>query len=556
MKIWSEMGKTKWGHMCLLVAVGLFSFTYNLHVSFIEGTEGLYSQVAREMLHSGDYLHLTFQGHPYINKPPLFFWMVGGVAHLFGENETTLRLTCSLFSLGTMFLTFALGRTLFSWNVGFWAGLVFATTHVFLWYGRRVLIDSTLTFFMTLALLGWVLGSRKDSSSGWYLVAFLGMALASMAKGLHGFALPMLLIIAYSILINDFHSLKQWGLWAGLILFLITLQAYASLLGASFQWHFNWQSLLYHAFTWPNLGTPDKPLKVPLYFYLIWFDFFPWSVLIPSSVMFFLSMRPLRNRPGVLFILLWFWGYFLVLLFSRYKREPFLMPLVPGFALLIGYYLVALTSSIQIPKWHRIVNGTAFAVLTVTIVLGSFFGPAILHRKWSVPSDFLPLPYIIGFVALCGFLVWTALLGQFHLMRRGVGALGVCFAFGMIQIFLPALDASSSPRMVNSKVRELAKKSLPPLYHYGITQEDLIFYLNTDPEIQKLETHDQLRAEAMKHELIVLTDKKDSQELLKLPDLVFTPLNEFPQPRGRNFVLLSIRAKPQEREVTEGFGDL
>jgi 4-amino-4-deoxy-L-arabinose transferase-like glycosyltransferase len=546
LNIQDEIETPQWVHVCLLILVGFFSFTYNLQISLFEGTEGLYGQVTREMVQSGEYLRLTFQGQPYISKPPLYFWIVGGFTQVFGDNETALRLTGSLFSLGTMFLTFVLGRTLFSWNVGFWAALVFATNHVFLWYGRRVLIDSTLTFFMTLALLGWVLGNRKGSSSAWYMVTFLGMVLATMAKGLHGFALPLLLIITYSILMRDFHALKQWGFWVAGILFIISMKAWASILGISSPWHFNWSALLFDSFDWDLHGGTGRIPKIPSYLYLIWFDFFPWSVLIPSSLIFLFRMRPLRSNPAVLFILLWFLGYLLVLCLSIWRREPYLMPLVPGFALTIGYYLVALTSGIQVPRWHRIVNGIAFGILSITIIAAAFFGPSLLQRKWNVPPDFLPAWYLIGFVLLCGFLIWTALQGRFHMMRRGLIGLGLCFSFGMINFFLPAVDAADSPRVIVSKIRELTKHTVTPLYQYGLTQEDLIYYLNADPQIPRLQTYQQVVDKATKRNILIVTDRSGGQGLMKKKNLVVKTLEEFSQPRGRKFLLLSIGRDPQK----------
>ncbi len=538
--------ETKWGQACLLVLVGFFSFTYNLQVSLFEGTEGLYAQVAREIVQSGEYVRMTFQGQPYINKPPLFFWMIGGFTQLFGDNEVALRLTGSLFSLGTMVLIFVLGRTLFSWNVGFWAAFVFATNHLFLWYGRRVLIDSTLTFFMTLALLGWVFACRKESSPVWPLVTFLGMTLASMVKSLHGFVLPFLLIVTYSILVRNFRPLKQWGFWVGLILFFVGIKASLSMLGDSAQFQFSWGSVLFQISNWSTFASSAGPYKIPSYLGLIWFDLLPWSILIPSSLIFLFSLRPLKKNPEVLFILLWFLGYFVVFCLARYKREPYLMPLVPGFALIIGYYLVALTSHIQIPSWHRIINAAAFGLLTVTVIMAPIFGTPLLQKKWNVPADFLPSWYVIGFVLVGGFLIWTALKGQYHLMRRGLLGVGLCFALGIVHIFLPAMDAAVSPRIVNVKIREIAANPPTPMYHYGLTHEDMIYYLNADPPIPKLETFEQLIAQAKERNILIVTDKEDGQKLMESPGLVVKVQEEFPQPRGRKFLLLSMSSESHE----------
>jgi len=297
---------------------------------------------------------------------------------------------------------------------------------------------------------------------------------------------------------------------------------------------------------WSSFSSTAGSFKVPSYFYLIWFDLLPWSVLIPSSLIFLFSLRPMKKNPEVLFILLWVLGYFFVLCLSRYKREPYLMPLVPGIALMIGYYLVALTSRFHIPPWHRVVNGAVFGILTLTIMAAAFLGSPLLQRKWNVPPDFLPSWYLIGFVILGGFLIWTALKGHYQLMRRGLLGIGLCFAFGIIHIFLPAMDAAGSPRIVNLKVREIAADSPTPLYHYGLTQEDIIYYLNADPPIPRLRTYEQLIDKAKEQNVLIVTDKEDGQTLMENQDLVFRVLEEFPQPFGKEFLLLAVGEESPE----------
>ena len=526
--------------MGLLLLVGLFSFFYNLDISLFEGTEGLYGQVTRELVRSGQYVHLTFQGQQYLNKPPMFFWMTGGWTRLLGDNEVALRFTGSLFSLGTMVLTFVLGRTLFSWQVGFWAALIFATNHVFIWYGRRVLIDSTLTFFVTLALLGWVLAKRPQASSGWYAVTFLSIALAGLVKGLHGFALPLLLIIIFSIWLMDFQALTRWGFWIGVALFVIIVQVFASMWGPSFQYHFGLGSLFHHISEWSSLGGVVTSIKFPPYLYLLWFDFFPWSVLIPSSFLVLFRMRPFKSHPGVLLILVWFLGYLLVLCLSKYTREPYLMPLAPAFALAIGHYLVSLNASLKIPPWHRNVNAAAFGILTVAIIGAFLFGPLLLQKKWNVPADLFPVWYMMGVVLLGGFLVWTALQGRFLMMRQGLAGMALCFVFGILQLFLPAMDAAGSPRVVNETVRVVASRISTPLYHFGLTQEDLIYYLNAVPSVPRLHTVDELVEQAKTQNILIVTDLQDAQNLINSGGFIIKTLEEFPQPRGRKFFLLAI----------------
>ena len=125
------------GHWLVLGALGLIAFFYNLPISLFGVTEGLYAAVTETMVRTGEYVHLTLHGQPYFNKPPMFFWLQAFSTQLFGWSEAALRLPSALFSLGTVVVTYWLGRTLFSATAGFWAALVVLTSYASLWLDRR-----------------------------------------------------------------------------------------------------------------------------------------------------------------------------------------------------------------------------------------------------------------------------------------------------------------------------------------------------------------------------------------------------------------------------------
>src|SRR5918912_1230815 len=47
-----------------------------LDFRLFEPDEGRYAQIPREMLERGDWVVPTLQGKPYLDKPPLFYWLV------------------------------------------------------------------------------------------------------------------------------------------------------------------------------------------------------------------------------------------------------------------------------------------------------------------------------------------------------------------------------------------------------------------------------------------------------------------------------------------------
>ena len=61
-----------------------------------EPDEGRYSEIAREMIETGDWVvpHLWYL--PHLDKPPMTYWLVAVSMKLFGQNEWAARLPLAL----------------------------------------------------------------------------------------------------------------------------------------------------------------------------------------------------------------------------------------------------------------------------------------------------------------------------------------------------------------------------------------------------------------------------------------------------------------------------
>ena len=97
-----------------LALVSGWAYFANLHLSLMEGSEGLYAGIAGEMARRQEFFNLTYQGIPYFNKPPLFFWLLNLSTSLWGDNEIALRLPGSLAAVATVALVYRLGVQLIS----------------------------------------------------------------------------------------------------------------------------------------------------------------------------------------------------------------------------------------------------------------------------------------------------------------------------------------------------------------------------------------------------------------------------------------------------------
>ena len=66
--------------------------------------------MAREMVETGDWFTPHYNNLTYLDKPPVYFWMVASSFTLFGPSEWSARLPGALLGLATVLLAWLWGR--------------------------------------------------------------------------------------------------------------------------------------------------------------------------------------------------------------------------------------------------------------------------------------------------------------------------------------------------------------------------------------------------------------------------------------------------------------
>lgn len=534
----------------LLALVGGWAYFANLHLSLLEGSEGLYAGIAGEMARRGEFFDLTYQGIPYFNKPPLFFWLLNVSTSLWGDHEIALRLPGSLAAVGTILLTYVLGTQLMSSRAGFWAALVVATSHVFLWYGRRVLFDSTLTFLVTLALFAWIQVQILGRSSRWYLVAFLSMALGSMLKEMHGLFLPLLVMALYALVQRDARMVRDKYFWIGLAGAIALLAWYAQLLSVGYQHHFLLGSAIKSVWNSGLSGAAGTSKDGhPIYWYLgmMWADFFPWCALLPSALLLLWRQRPLRSHQTELLLLVWVLGLFTAFSLATLKREPYLTTIVPGIGLMIGYFYHRLAlspdGSPAMPPLLRVL----LAILALVFIGGMFFGAAPLRRRWLVSAPVVSPAFIAIIVFLAGTLLYAAITARLQLALRMVGLLAGAYVVLVVNYVFPAIDQAASPRKATEQIKSMANAAGPAMFFYipgWPKNEDAVYYLRRDAVVRDLPDVEAVyHAVRVQGPIRVITEESHMDALRSQAGLVVETLQEFRQPGRKHLYLLSVQAK-------------
>lgn len=90
--------------------------------------EGRYSEVAREMLLSGDYVTPRLNCVKFFEKRPLFYWLQSLAIKTFGLNEWALRFWPAVFAILSCLAVYLGGRMIFGRRSAIIAAAVLATT--------------------------------------------------------------------------------------------------------------------------------------------------------------------------------------------------------------------------------------------------------------------------------------------------------------------------------------------------------------------------------------------------------------------------------------------
>ena len=186
--------------------------------------EGRYSEIAREMAQSGDFITPRLNGLKYFEKPPLQYWATAIAFRFFGENEFTARLYTAFCGFGCVLLVAYTGRRLYDDETGVLAALVLLSAPYFAALSEIVSLDMGLTFWMTLTMSSFLISQgtvTESSHRRWLGIAWAGMALAMLSKGLIGIVFPAAAVFLYCLVQRNFRLITQLDWPRGLFIFFV-----------------------------------------------------------------------------------------------------------------------------------------------------------------------------------------------------------------------------------------------------------------------------------------------------------------------------------------------
>ncbi len=125
--------------------------------------EGRYAEIPREMLSGGDWVIPHLNGIAYLEKPPLQYWATALSLRVFGLNEFAARLYTALCALATLAAVWLAARRLWGTAAAWRAAAVLSSMLLFVALGQLLTLDMSLTLYMTVALVGFLLAQSAGA---------------------------------------------------------------------------------------------------------------------------------------------------------------------------------------------------------------------------------------------------------------------------------------------------------------------------------------------------------------------------------------------------------
>lgn len=415
--LYSRMGERRVLRLVLL-ALGLPIFLFGLgSPGLYDPHEAQYAEIAQEMLIRQDWVTPHLNDARYLDKPPLFYWLIALSYFAFGISEFSARFPMAMAALGGVLVTRSIGEQLFNGGVGFIAGVVLMTSLGYFLFSRQILPDLVFSFFTTLSFSLFLLGSVGDRYQKRYSSLFsISLALAVLTKGLLGL-FPLFVIGLYLFLTGELRQLRAMVPFWGGLLFLIITAPWHLAIGWQNEGYF-WQYLVNeHLLRFMGRRDPLDYISLPLpVFCLIFFLWIlPWSAYLPLAVspdLFRQGKDMDREKKGSLFLLLWA-GFILVFFsVSQARLAQYPLPAIPALALLIGKVFDDRFIG-KVPSVRGLLISTAISVLLPTMAfllvpayLERYHQVALLEQLASIKRNLLTIFTIIlggGVLALLAF---------------------------------------------------------------------------------------------------------------------------------------------------------
>ncbi len=378
------------------ILLSLFAWQRDLY----DADEGRYASVPADMVARGDWIVPRLNGLPFMDKPPLVYWVQAVPTALFHRTVFFARLPTLLAGAIWALVIFLLARAWTGSSRKAWWGALLGVTSAAGMIGSRVgpQMDMPLAAAIAVALMaGWrgILLDRRGPK------ILLGVAVGCglLIKGPLVVVVPFLIALGWTVVGVPFRRVARTAFspWAWGTALLIAAPWYVAIEGALPGW-------IHHFIThehFGRFGTGDHRAFHPFWFYvpitLVYLA--PWTPLAWGGTTRPLSWRaPWRALAGLVRCSPWGprpWSAALPGEVDVGGERPVRVARLAWTWFLVAFVFYSLST-------RKLLNYLLPAALPLFVLVGARFDGVLQHRAWH--ARWLPLLVGIGMVALGGLM--------------------------------------------------------------------------------------------------------------------------------------------------------
>jgi len=471
------------------VAYGLTPFFGGDGMGLVGADEPRYAQIAHEMLGRFDAAHNLkdrlsacvtpyLYGHPWLEKPALYYWRAMFLFKDFGVHDWSARLPSTTFAFIMVGLIYLHMRR-FRPGGHLDAALITAACAGVIGFSRGASTDMQMAAPLAIGLLGWYAWYETDSKFWLYDIYFF-TGLATLAKGPVAPFLAIVIIAAFAFLRREWSILRRSFWWPGAVLYFAMVLPWFIAVQQQNPTFFR-EFFLEHNFA--RFATDRYQHVQPFWYYLVVvvLAMMPWTVIAGRALVDGIltsvaewrlrharSCKPAPNRPGDAFpefLVLWALIPIVFFSFSKAKLPGYILPSLPPIAILTGDYLFRRRLP-GLNRWVLVGHAVLCGVMTMFALLLPWF---VVHGASLPPAHALTAALLAAsgaslliLIVVKGFgvarlrFVTTAVLVVLVFFLYGVGPFFGIPEVGATKRVIHLLDRAYSARPLADRLATLA----------------------------------------------------------------------------------------------------
>ena len=389
-------------------------------LGLVGADEPRYAQVAREMLARHDYITPVLWGHPWLEKPALYYWRAMFAFREFGVHDWSARLPSASFAFMLVVLIYLHIRR-FRNGGQLDAALITASCAAVLSFARGASTDMQLAAPFAIGMLGWY-AWYETNSKFWLFDIYFFVGAATLAKGPIAPLMALVIIGIFAGLRREWSLFRRSLWWPGIVLY------FAMVLPWFIAVQLRNPTFLRIFFLEHNLerfATDRFEHYRPFWYYIpvMLLGLTPWAVIAVTAFVDAVggSINEWRTRRAKVlyvghgragdafpeFLVLWALVPILFFSFSESKLPGYILPAVPPLTILAGDYLNRIRNR-GLKPWLLILHAVLTGILSMFVLLM----PLHLRNPEAVPPGVAIIAAgMVGGAAMVFILITVARFG-------------------------------------------------------------------------------------------------------------------------------------------------